>query len=111
MGGPGGVPEVPIPEEEPSRAGLLAAIQGSRVVLEGKIKAMAVEVNLLQTDLRKVSDKVKVVEGSIVDLQVEDGTMAVVVPEMTDESTDPSDICMESFLLIPETVLLLGGAV
>ncbi|KAJ1149095.1 hypothetical protein NDU88_001913 [Pleurodeles waltl] len=29
----------------------------------------------------------------------QDGTMAVVVPEMTDESTDPSDVHMESFFV------------
>ncbi|KAJ1171178.1 hypothetical protein NDU88_003048 [Pleurodeles waltl] len=57
--------------EEPSSAEPLAAIQGSRVVLERKIEAVAVEMNLLWTDLRKVSDKVKVAEGSIVDLQME----------------------------------------
>ncbi|KAJ1214028.1 hypothetical protein NDU88_001656 [Pleurodeles waltl] len=73
MGGPEEVRETPAPAEEPSRAELLAAIQGSRVVLEGKIKAVAVEVNLLGADLRKVSDKVKVAEGSIVDLQTEGG--------------------------------------
>ncbi|KAJ1109385.1 hypothetical protein NDU88_006746 [Pleurodeles waltl] len=109
MRGPGGVPEAPAPVEEPSGAELLAAIQGSCVVLQGKIEAVAVEVNLLRMDLRKVSDKVKVAEGSIVDLQAEgisgangrveiqqDGTMAVVVPEVTDESTEPSDVRMES---------------
>ncbi|KAJ1184660.1 hypothetical protein NDU88_001463 [Pleurodeles waltl] len=145
-GGPEGVWETPAPAEELSHAELLAAIQGSQVVLQGKIEAVAVEVNLLRTDLRKVSDKVKVVEGSIVDLQAEagtgrsvrpirgaarasgvddtdwrkrgesqtqisaqgaagsdgrveiqqDGTMAVVVPEITDESTEPSDARMES---------------
>ncbi|KAJ1207086.1 hypothetical protein NDU88_002478 [Pleurodeles waltl] len=44
---------------EPSRAELLAAIQGSRVALEGKIETFAVEVNLLRADLRKVSDKLE----------------------------------------------------
>ncbi|KAJ1110345.1 hypothetical protein NDU88_007698 [Pleurodeles waltl] len=61
--------------EEPSRAELLAAIQGSRVALEGKIETMAVEVNLLRADLWKVSDKVKVAEGSIVELQTEVGAL------------------------------------
>ncbi|KAJ1161690.1 hypothetical protein NDU88_002172 [Pleurodeles waltl] len=46
--------------EEPSHAELLAAIQGSRVALECKIETVAVEVNLLWVDLRKVSDKIKV---------------------------------------------------
>ncbi|KAJ1180849.1 hypothetical protein NDU88_006064 [Pleurodeles waltl] len=59
--------------EEPSRVEILAAIQGSRVGLEGKIETVAVEVNLLWANLRKVSDKVRVVEGSIVELQTEVG--------------------------------------
>ncbi|KAJ1100624.1 hypothetical protein NDU88_005705 [Pleurodeles waltl] len=59
------------PAEEPSRAEILAAIQGSRVALEGKIETVAVEMNLLRADLRKVSDKVKMVEGSIEELQME----------------------------------------
>ncbi|KAJ1194250.1 hypothetical protein NDU88_003539 [Pleurodeles waltl] len=59
---------VPMNPEEPSRTELLAPILGSRVALEGKIEAVAVEVNLLRADLRKVSNKVKVVEGSIVEL-------------------------------------------
>ncbi|KAJ1135865.1 hypothetical protein NDU88_002294 [Pleurodeles waltl] len=62
---------VPMYPEEPSRAELLAAIQCSRVALEGKIETVAVEVNLLRADFRNVSDKVKVVEGSIVELQTE----------------------------------------
>ncbi|KAJ1206324.1 hypothetical protein NDU88_001731 [Pleurodeles waltl] len=62
---------VPANPEEPSRAELLAAIQGSRVALEGKIETVAVEVNLLRAELWKVSDKVKVAEGSIVELQTE----------------------------------------
>ncbi|KAJ1180067.1 hypothetical protein NDU88_005291 [Pleurodeles waltl] len=133
VGCPEGVRETPAPAEEPSRAKLLAAIQGSCVVLEGKSEAVAVEMNLLRTDLRKDSDKIKVAEGSIVDLQMEgaarasgvedvdwrkrgesqtqycaqgaaasngrveiqqDGTMAVVFPEITDESTEPSDARM-----------------
>ncbi|KAJ1113904.1 hypothetical protein NDU88_002144 [Pleurodeles waltl] len=57
--------------EEPSQAKILATIQGSRVALESKIETVAVEVNLLRADLRKVSDKVKVAEGSIVELQTE----------------------------------------
>ncbi|KAJ1206935.1 hypothetical protein NDU88_002328 [Pleurodeles waltl] len=40
-----------LPVKEPSQAEILAAIQGSRVVLEGKIEMVAVEVNLLQADL------------------------------------------------------------
>ncbi|KAJ1119544.1 hypothetical protein NDU88_007729 [Pleurodeles waltl] len=65
----------PANPEEPSHVELLAAIQGSRVALEGKIENVAVEVNLLWADLQKVSDKVKVVEGSIVEPQTEDGAL------------------------------------
>ncbi|KAJ1209477.1 hypothetical protein NDU88_004855 [Pleurodeles waltl] len=60
---------------EPSRVELLAAIQGSRVALEGKTETVAVEVKLLLADHRKVSEKVKVVEGSIVELQAEVGSL------------------------------------
>ncbi|KAJ1082972.1 hypothetical protein NDU88_003133 [Pleurodeles waltl] len=62
----GDVLSMPVTAEEPSRAELLAAIQGSRLVLEEKIETVA--VNLLHADLRKVSDKVKVVQGSIAEL-------------------------------------------
>ncbi|KAJ1181036.1 hypothetical protein NDU88_006247 [Pleurodeles waltl] len=71
QGGLGDHPIIPVTTEEPSLAELLAAIQGSRVTLEGKIETVAVEVNLLQANLRKVSDKVKVAEGSIVELRTE----------------------------------------
>ncbi|KAJ1150133.1 hypothetical protein NDU88_002931 [Pleurodeles waltl] len=57
--------------EEPSQAEILAAIQGSRVALEGTKETVAVEVNLLRADLRKVSAKVKVVGDSIMELQTE----------------------------------------
>ncbi|KAJ1127535.1 hypothetical protein NDU88_005934 [Pleurodeles waltl] len=53
----------------------LAAIQGTQVALEGKIESIALEVNLLRADHRKVSDKVKVAEGSIAELQSEVGTL------------------------------------
>ncbi|KAJ1152343.1 hypothetical protein NDU88_005118 [Pleurodeles waltl] len=46
----------------PSRVELLTAILGSRVALKGKIETVAVEANLLRADLRKVSEKVMVVE-------------------------------------------------
>ncbi|KAJ1105911.1 hypothetical protein NDU88_003314 [Pleurodeles waltl] len=64
-----------LPAEELWQAEILAAIQGSRVALEGNIETVAVKVNLLRADLRKVSDKVKVAKGSIVELQVEVGTL------------------------------------
>ncbi|KAJ1082300.1 hypothetical protein NDU88_002468 [Pleurodeles waltl] len=61
----------PMSAGEASCAELLAAMQGFWVALEGKIEPVAVEVNLRRVDLRKVSDKVKVVEGSIAELQSE----------------------------------------
>ncbi|KAJ1114824.1 hypothetical protein NDU88_003055 [Pleurodeles waltl] len=63
------------PAEKTSQAEILAAIHGSRVALEGKIETVAVEVNLLRPDLRKVYDKVKVAEGSIGELQTEVGAL------------------------------------
>ncbi|KAJ1116278.1 hypothetical protein NDU88_004494 [Pleurodeles waltl] len=58
-----------LPAEGPLRAEILAAIQGSRVALEGKIETVAVEVNLIMAYLRKVSNKTKV------GLQVEVGSL------------------------------------
>ncbi|KAJ1098469.1 hypothetical protein NDU88_003580 [Pleurodeles waltl] len=52
-------------EEEPTRAELLTGIHGSREALEGKKETVGIEVNLLCTDLCKVSDKVRVAERSI----------------------------------------------
>ncbi|KAJ1213702.1 hypothetical protein NDU88_001334 [Pleurodeles waltl] len=66
---------MPLNTEQPSIAELLAAIQGSWVALESKIETVAVEVNRLRADLRKVSDKVKVAEGSITELQSEVGML------------------------------------
>ncbi|KAJ1192359.1 hypothetical protein NDU88_001669 [Pleurodeles waltl] len=71
LGGTGDGLSTPATTEEPSRAEILAAIQGSRVALEGKIETVVVEVNLFRADLRKVSDKVKVAEGSILELHTE----------------------------------------
>ncbi|KAJ1139691.1 hypothetical protein NDU88_006058 [Pleurodeles waltl] len=62
---------MPLNTEEPSCAKLLVAIQSSWVALGGKIETVVVEVNLLRVDLRKVSDKVRVAEGSIAELQTE----------------------------------------
>ncbi|KAJ1211280.1 hypothetical protein NDU88_006641 [Pleurodeles waltl] len=73
----------PLSGGEPSRAELLVAIQGSRLALEGKKETVAVEVNLLIADLRKVSDKVKVAEGSIAELQTEVGTLRAQVAQAT----------------------------
>ncbi|KAJ1156580.1 hypothetical protein NDU88_009298 [Pleurodeles waltl] len=66
---------MPVTVDEPCRAELLAVIQGSRVALEGEIETVALEVKLLRADLRKVSDKVKVAEGSIVELQMDITTL------------------------------------
>ncbi|KAJ1108886.1 hypothetical protein NDU88_006256 [Pleurodeles waltl] len=71
LGGHGDVLSTLVAAEAPSRAELLVAVQGSSVALEGKIATVVVEVSLLRVDLRKVSDKVKVAEGSIVELQTE----------------------------------------
>ncbi|KAJ1087688.1 hypothetical protein NDU88_000854 [Pleurodeles waltl] len=73
----------PLSACEPSRTELLAAIQGSRVALEGKIETVAVEVNLLRADLWKMSDKAKVAEGSIAELQSEVGTLRSQVGQTT----------------------------
>ncbi|KAJ1097553.1 hypothetical protein NDU88_002671 [Pleurodeles waltl] len=56
---------------EPSRAELLQAIQGSQLAPGNKIETVALKVNLLRTDLRKVSDKVSLAEGSIEKLQTD----------------------------------------
>ncbi|KAJ1110214.1 hypothetical protein NDU88_007569 [Pleurodeles waltl] len=74
-GGTGEGLSEPANTEEPSRAEILATIQRSRVALEGKVETVAVEINLLRADLRKVSDKVKVAEGTIVELQMEVGAL------------------------------------
>ncbi|KAJ1163672.1 hypothetical protein NDU88_004127 [Pleurodeles waltl] len=51
LGGPRDVLSTPMTAEEPLRAELLAARQGSRVGLEGKIEKVAVELILLRADL------------------------------------------------------------
>ncbi|KAJ1190878.1 hypothetical protein NDU88_000197 [Pleurodeles waltl] len=71
LGGPGDVLGALATAKEPLRAEILAAIQGPMVALEGKIEMVAVEVNLFRADFRKVSDKVKIEEGSILELQTE----------------------------------------
>ncbi|KAJ1211066.1 hypothetical protein NDU88_006428 [Pleurodeles waltl] len=63
----------PLNTEETLHTELFVALQGSWVALEGKIET--VEVKLLRADLQKVSDKVKVAEGSIAELQTEVGTL------------------------------------
>ncbi|KAJ1096185.1 hypothetical protein NDU88_001329 [Pleurodeles waltl] len=80
LGRPGEALEEPSAAGEPTRAELLVAIHGARVALEGKIETVAVEVNLLQTDLHKVSEKVKVAEGAIVYLQTEHAHRALTAP-------------------------------
>ncbi|KAJ1135351.1 hypothetical protein NDU88_001791 [Pleurodeles waltl] len=104
--------------EEPSRAEFLAAIQGSRVALEGKIETVAVWRRLELwdkvapgrsglgatcasgadgSDWRKRGESQMqgsaqrgVCSGSRIDIQ-QDGTMAVVVPELAAELTVASD--------------------
>ncbi|KAJ1143787.1 hypothetical protein NDU88_010091 [Pleurodeles waltl] len=55
----GDVAGAPLSAGEPSRAELLPTIQDSRVALEGKIKTVAVEVNLLKVDLRKHGSRIR----------------------------------------------------
>ncbi|KAJ1130617.1 hypothetical protein NDU88_008968 [Pleurodeles waltl] len=83
MGELGEALDAPATAGEPTRADLLAAIRGTRVALEGKIEMVAVEVNLLRADLLKVSDKVKVEEGCIVDLQTGVGTLRKQMAKVT----------------------------
>ncbi|KAJ1209474.1 hypothetical protein NDU88_004852 [Pleurodeles waltl] len=101
MGGPEEVREPSAPAEEPTRSELLAAIQGSRVVLEGKIEAVAVEVNLLRTDLRKVSDKVKVEERSIVDFQTEEETLLPTYAPVGDEASNNGGRELSELRILP----------
>ncbi|KAJ1112528.1 hypothetical protein NDU88_000791 [Pleurodeles waltl] len=83
LGGPRDVLSTLVTAEEPSKAELLAAIQCSRVALEGKIETVVVEVNLFRADLRKVFDKVKLAEGSIVELQTEVGALRKQMVQVT----------------------------
>ncbi|KAJ1213358.1 hypothetical protein NDU88_000996 [Pleurodeles waltl] len=62
-------------EQGLTRPELLAAIHGSRDVLEGKKETVAIEVNLLHTDLHRFSNNVKVAEGSIAELQADVATL------------------------------------
>ncbi|KAJ1187287.1 hypothetical protein NDU88_004064 [Pleurodeles waltl] len=80
-GGAWGDPVPDLPAEEPSWAEILAAVQASR--LEGKIETVALEVNLLRTDLRKVLDKVQVKEGSIAELELEVASLRKQVANIT----------------------------
>lgn len=68
-----------MPNEEPT----CVEIQCSREALEGKIETVAIELTLLLSDLRKVSDKVRVAEGSLVDLQAEVGSLEKQVAAVT----------------------------
>ncbi|KAJ1171647.1 hypothetical protein NDU88_003507 [Pleurodeles waltl] len=83
MGGPVEVLGTPAAAEEPLHGECLAAIQSSRVALEVKIETVAVEVNLFRADLRKVFYKVKVVKGTIVDLQTEVGALRKKIAHVT----------------------------
>ena len=68
--------------EEPSRADIIEAIKGSREALEGQIRGVSVEVNLLRTDLRKVADKVHTAEADIAQLQTEVKTLKQQVTQL-----------------------------
>ncbi|KAJ1098193.1 hypothetical protein NDU88_003309 [Pleurodeles waltl] len=68
---------------EPSKAELLAPIHGSRAALEGKIELVALEVNLLRADHRKVSERVQITEGSISKLRDEVTTLWKQMAEVT----------------------------
>ncbi|KAJ1214360.1 hypothetical protein NDU88_001979 [Pleurodeles waltl] len=85
-GGLGDDPITSVTVEEPSRADLLAAIQGSRVALTGKIETLAMEVNLFRADLWKVSDKFRVAEGPIVELQMDVDTLQKQMAQVTSRS-------------------------
>ncbi|KAJ1116148.1 hypothetical protein NDU88_004367 [Pleurodeles waltl] len=87
----------PLSTEEPSRAELLAAIQGSRVVLEGKIETVAWKVNLLRADIRTVSDKVKVAEDSIAELQNEISFPADPNPQPSPHQITPKICAIRAF--------------
>ncbi|KAJ1148923.1 hypothetical protein NDU88_001747 [Pleurodeles waltl] len=79
-------PIMPVSVEEPSRAELLAAIQGSRVALQGKTETVLLEVNLLRMDLQKLFDKVKVAAGSIAELHTEVGTLRKQMAQVSSQS-------------------------
>ncbi|KAJ1125558.1 hypothetical protein NDU88_003986 [Pleurodeles waltl] len=49
----------------PTAAELLAVSQGSRVAFKGKMDSMAIEINHLHRDLRKVADWIIDVEGDM----------------------------------------------
>ncbi|KAJ1194082.1 hypothetical protein NDU88_003377 [Pleurodeles waltl] len=86
MSEPGDDLGTPAAVEELPQAELLVAIQGLRVALEGKIETVAVEVNLLQEDIQKVSDKVKVAKGSILELQTEVGALQKQMAQVTSKA-------------------------
>ncbi|KAJ1124709.1 hypothetical protein NDU88_003158 [Pleurodeles waltl] len=95
--------------EEPSRAVRLAAIQGTRTVSENKIKTVDLEVNLLRTDLCKVSDKVQVADDSIGELQTEVDTLRKWMAEVS-SSSETLEERMEDVegQVAPHNVRLLG---
>lgn len=74
---------------EQSQAELLAAINGSRTVLETKIEALSIDVNLLRIDLRKVADKVEMAESNITELQ---GEVTVLKQQMAQMTTATAEL-------------------
>ncbi|KAJ1107423.1 hypothetical protein NDU88_004813 [Pleurodeles waltl] len=71
LDGSGDSVRVPATSDEPSHAELLAAIQGSRMALEGKIETVAVEVNLLlvqkNSAVGRLEAGLEVAEGGVPD--------------------------------------------
>ncbi|KAJ1105451.1 hypothetical protein NDU88_002857 [Pleurodeles waltl] len=110
----GDVVDTPLSAGEPSQAERLVAIQGYLVALEGKIDTVAVEVNLLRADLRKVSDKVKAAEGSIAELQSVVGTLWTQMAQATStvgrlgaqlEDEEGSEVDVEGRYVLVEAML------
>ncbi|KAJ1110655.1 hypothetical protein NDU88_008003 [Pleurodeles waltl] len=76
---------------EPTRAELLPTIQGSREALEGMIESVAIKVNLLSADLRKVSDRVQITEGSISENRTEVDVLQKQVAEIASRAATLED--------------------
>ncbi|KAJ1202801.1 hypothetical protein NDU88_006596 [Pleurodeles waltl] len=60
---------------EPTRAEILAAKHGTCAALEQRHDLVAIDVNLLRTDLRRVAEKVTTAEINIKNLQDEVSTL------------------------------------
>ena len=65
-----------LPEtESPSLVDVMAAIQGVKGALEGKMDSMAAEVTLLRAEFRKLGERVKENQASILTLQAENNVL------------------------------------